>query len=46
MDFVDLDDVTNEVVRHDGFGGLLNSYDGEEDLIDVNGEEYYVMRVS
>lgn len=46
MDFVDLDEVTNEVVRHDGFGGLLNSYDGEEDLIDVNGEEYYVMRVS
>ena len=46
MDFVDLDDVTNEVIRHDGFGGLLNSYDGEEELIDVNGTEYYVMRVS
>ena len=30
MDFVDLDDVTNEVIRHDGFGGLLNSYDGDE----------------
>lgn len=46
MDFVDLDDVTNEVIRHDGFGGLLNSYDGDEDLIEVNGEDYYVMRVS
>lgn len=46
MDFVDLDDVTSEVIRHDGFGGLLNSYDGDEDLIEVNGEDYYVMRVS
>ena len=46
MDFVDLDIVTEEIVRHDGYGGLLNSYDGDADLAEVDGEDYYIMRVS
>jgi len=46
MDFVDVDKVTQEVVDADGYGNLLNSYDGDADLAQVDGEDYYVMRVS
>ena len=30
----------------DGYGSLLNSYDGDYDTYNINGTEYYVMRVS
>lgn len=46
MDFVDLDEVTDIVVNSDGYGTLLNSYDGEMFETQVNGDWYYVMRVS
>jgi hypothetical protein len=46
MDFVDLNKVTEEVVDADGYGVLLNSYDGEADYIRVGDEDYYIMRVS
>ena len=46
MDFVDVDKVTEEVVNADGYGALLNSYDGEADLANVDGVDYYIMRVS
>ena len=46
MDFVDVDKVTEQVVDADGYGLLLNSYDGDADLANVDGEDYYIMRVS
>lgn len=46
MEFVDLDKVTEEVVGADGYGNLLNSYDGDSDLENVDGVDYYIMRVS
>jgi hypothetical protein len=46
MDFVDLDEVTEIVVNSDGYGNLLNSYDGEMFETQVNGDWYYVMRAS
>ena len=46
MDFVDLDEVTDIVVNSDGYGALLNSYDGEMFETQVNGDWYYVMRAS
>jgi hypothetical protein len=46
MDFVDIDKVADEVVRGDGYGSVLNSYDGDYDLAEVDGEDYYIMRVS
>lgn len=46
MDFIDTDSITNTVVNSDGYGSLLNSYDGDYDTFDINGTTYYVMRVS
>lgn len=46
MDFVDLDEVTDIVVNSDGYGALLNSYDGEMFETQVNGDWYFVMRAS
>lgn len=46
MDFIDTDSIVNTVVSSDGYGSLLNSYDGDYDTYDINGTEYYVMRVS
>lgn len=46
MDFVDLDKLTETVVSSDGYGNMLNSYDGDYDTFNINGTEYYVMRVN
>ena len=46
MDFIDTNDITNTVVNSDGYGSLLNSYDGDYDTYNINGTEYYVLRVS
>jgi hypothetical protein len=46
MDFIDTDEIVNTVVSSDGYGSLLNSYDGDYDTFNINGTEYYVMRVS
>ena len=46
MDFIDTDSITNTVVNSDGYGSILNSYDGDYDTYNINGTEYYVMRVS
>jgi hypothetical protein len=44
LDFVDVDAAIDYVIRADGYGNTLNSYDGTEDSYTINGEEYYVMR--
>jgi hypothetical protein len=46
MDFVDTDEITNTVVSSDGYGSLLNSYDGDYETYNINGTDYYVMRTS
>ena len=46
MDFIDTDSIVNTVISSDGYGYLLNSYDGNYETFDINGTEYYVMRVS
>jgi hypothetical protein len=46
MDFIDLDKLTEIVVSSDGYGNMLNSYDGDYDTFNINGTEYYVMRVN
>ena len=46
MDFVDVDKIAETVISSDGFGSILNSYDGDYDAFNINGTEYYVMRVS
>jgi hypothetical protein len=44
LDFVDVDAAIDYVIRTDGYGQVLNGYDGTEDSYNINGEEYYVMR--
>jgi hypothetical protein len=44
LDFVDVDAAIDYVIRTDGYGSILNGYDGTEDSYTINGEEYYVMR--
>jgi hypothetical protein len=44
LDFVDVDAAIDYVIRSDGYGSILNGYDGTEDSYTINGEEYYVMR--
>ena len=44
LNFVDVDAAIDYVIRTDGYGSILNSYDGTEDSYTINGEEYYVMR--
>jgi len=46
LDFIDTDSIVNTVVSSDGYGSILNSYDGDYDTYDINGTTYYVMRVS
>ena len=46
MDFIDTDEIVNTVISSDGYGSILNSYDGDYDTFNINGNEYYVMRVS
>ena len=46
MGFVDTDKIAKTVIDSDGIGSVLNSYDGDYDTFNINGTEYYVMRVS
>jgi len=46
MDFIDTDEIVNTVISSDGYGSILNSYDGDYDTYNINGTEYYVLRVS
>jgi hypothetical protein len=46
IDFIDLDKLTEIVLSSDGYGSMLNSYDGDYDTFNINGTEYYVMRVN
>ena len=44
LDFVDVDAAIDYVIRTDGYGHVLNGYDGTENEYSINGEDYYVMR--
>ena len=44
-DYIDEDELAKGLVDTDGWG-VMNSYDGQYDNEDVNGVEYYIMRVN
>jgi hypothetical protein len=46
LDFVDIDGVCEDIIRSDGYGDILNSYDGDDDTYKVNDKWYHVMRNS
>lgn len=46
VDFVDIDKLTDEIISSDGYGSVLNSYDGDYESYNIGDTEYYVMRSS
>ena len=46
LEFVDIDGFCKDIIRHDGYGEILNSYNGDDDEYKVNGQTYHVMRNS
>jgi len=44
IEFVDIDGVCEDVISNDGYGNILNGYDGQDDEYKVNGKWYHVMR--
>jgi hypothetical protein len=44
LDFVDVDKAIDYGIRSDGYGQILNGYDGNDDEYKVNGTWYHVMR--
>ena len=44
LDFVDKDAVINYVIRSDGYGSILNNYDGADDEYKIGDTWYHVMR--
>jgi len=45
INYVDMNDLVEDVLDTDGLGNTLGGYDGEESETDVNGTTYYVFRV-
>jgi hypothetical protein len=44
LDFVDMDDLFNYVINSDGYGSILNRYDGDDDEYKIGDTWYHVMR--
>jgi hypothetical protein len=44
LDFVDKDSLINYVIRSDGYGSILNGYDGNDDEYRIGDTWYHVMR--
>lgn len=44
IDFVDKDSLINYVIRSDGYGEILNGYDGSDDEYKIGNTWYHVMR--
>jgi hypothetical protein len=44
LQFVDIDGVCEDIIRNDGYGNILSSYDGSDDEYKVNDKWYHVMR--
>lgn len=44
LEFVDIDGVVQDIISSDGYGNILNGYDGSDNEYKVNGTWYHVMR--
>jgi len=44
LEFVDIDGVCEDIINNDGYGNILNGYDGNDDEYKVNDKWYHVMR--
>jgi hypothetical protein len=46
IEFADIDEITDTILRSDGYGSLVSSYDGDYDTYNINGTDYYIVRVN
>ena len=44
LEFIHLDGVVEDIIQMDGYGNVLNGYDGSDNEYKVNGTWYHVMR--
>ena len=44
LEFIDIDGVIQDIISSDGYGNVLNGYDGTDNEYNVNGTWYHVMR--
>ena len=44
LEFVDIDGVIEDIISNDGYGSIINYYDGRDDEYQVNNKWYHVMR--
>jgi hypothetical protein len=45
-EYIDKDDAIEDIISSDGYGQILNGYDGNYDEVTVDGEDFIVMRVN
>jgi hypothetical protein len=43
--FIDLNAAAKQVVNSDGYGSVLNHYDGTEDSVEYDGKTYYIFGI-
>lgn len=45
-EYIDKYSAIREIINTDGYGNILNPYDGDYDTVDIDGETFVVMRVA
>ena len=45
-EYIDKDEAIEDIISSDGYGQILNGYDGNYDEVTVDGEDFIVMRVN
>ena len=45
-EYIDKDAAIQDIIDSDGYGNILNGYDGNYELVDIDGETFVVMRTS
>ena len=45
-DFLNLDEIKDDLVSQADYGETLNGYDGQYEEITINGTDYIVMRIN
>ena len=44
-DYIDKDELIDDIIRMDGFGHTLNNYDGEQHEVEFDGTDYYIFQI-
>ncbi len=45
-EYIDLDGVADDIIQNDGYGNVLSSYDGNENIVEMDGVDYYIFRTN